>query len=335
MRVSTQEPEAGRCERPDREEDGSQCRETVGQSDGRGPWQRNDVHQPCDGQTDDGQHPAEEQREVGVEFPGHDRSIGTGLNKWVGASRTVASGRYLSGPDRYARRSIGPQAGFRAQANLVALVAALVALTTAMVVGFAVADSALVGSVREPDERHAASAVAAGMVDADAPLTNRTNVLNGSAVDALTVAGLRARYPVLDDRSFRVALDDETIVSNGTVRDGSTVRRIVLVERTRRSTVTPRFTGENAATLPRRTARATLTISPPENRSVSTVRADGRTVLHAPDGRLDGTYTVSLSRRETVRLTFVANGSLERGDVTVTMYPRETRKAVLAVTVDG
>jgi len=223
---------------------------------------------------------------------------------------------------------------YRAQANLVALVAALVALTTAMVVGFAVADTALAGAARETGERHAATAVAAGMVADDATLTNRTNVLNGSAIDQLTAADLRARYPVLDGRSFRVTLDDETLVSEGTVRDGTTARRIVLVERAREVTVVPRFTGGNAATLPRRTGQIDLTISPPDNRTVSTVRADGRTVLHVPGGELDGAYTVSLSRRETTRLTFVANGSLERGDVTVTMYPRDTRKAVLAVTVD-
>lgn len=235
-------------------------------------------------------------------------------------------------PDRQARRKQAVH-GVRAQANLVALVAALVALTTAMVVGFAVADSALAGAVRETGERHAATAVAAELVAEDARLTNRSNVLNGSAVDGLTAGDLRAAYPVLDGRSVRVALGDDLLVSDGSVRDGTTVRRIVLVEREHDVTVEPRFTGGNAVTLPRRTGRADLTISPPDNRTVSTVRADGRTVLHAPGG-LDGAYAVSLSRRETVRLTFVANGSLERGDVSITMHPRDTRKAVLAVTVD-
>lgn len=203
-----------------------------------------------------------------------------------------------------------------------------------MVVGFAVADSALTGETRDTGDRHAATAVAAGLVAEEAPLTNRSNVLNGSAVDGLTADELRARYPVLDGRSVRVALGDETLVSDGTVTGGTSVRRIVLVERASEVVHEPAFSGGNAVTLPRRTGRAELTISPPDNRSVSTVRADGRTVLHAP-GRLDGTYAVSLSRRETARLSFVANGSLQQGDVTVTMYPRETRKAVLAVTVDG
>lgn len=235
-------------------------------------------------------------------------------------------------PDRHARL---PQAAHvvRAQANLVALVAALVALTTAMVVGFAVADTALAGAAREPGERHAATAVAAGLVAEDTRLTNRSNVLNGSAVDGLTAGDLHAAYPVLDGRSVRVALGNDPLVSDGAVRDGTTVRRIVLVEREREVTVEPRFTGGNAVTLPRRTGRATLAISPPDNRTISTVRADGRTVLHAPGG-LDGTCAVSLSRRETARLTFVANGSLERGDVSITIHPRDTRKAVLAVTVD-
>lgn len=203
-----------------------------------------------------------------------------------------------------------------------------------MVVGFAVADSALATTSRETGQRHAATTAASAMVSADAAMTNRTNVLNGSAVDALSAETLRTRYPVLNGRSVRLTLDGETLVSDGTVTDGTTVRRIVLVERAREVTAEPRFTGGNAMTLPRRTGRVDLAISPADNRSVSTVRADGRTVLHAAGDGLDGSYTVSLSRRETVRLTFVANGSLERGDVTVTMYPRDTTKAVLAVTVD-
>ena len=240
-----------------------------------------------------------------------------------------------SASDRRENAESGAAYDRRGQANLVALVAALVALTTAMVVGFAVADTAFAGAARETDERHAATAVAAGLVAEDAALTNRTNVLNGSAVDELSASEVHARYPVLADRSFRVALGQDTLASDGTVREGTTIRRIVLVEREAEVTFEPKFSGGNLVTLPRRTGRADLTITPPDNRSVDTVRADGRTVLHAPGGGLEGTYTVSLSRRETARLVFVANGSLERGDVTVTLYPRETRKAVLGVTVDG
>jgi hypothetical protein len=223
----------------------------------------------------------------------------------------------------------------RGQANLVALVAALFALTTAMVVGIAVADSALAGSSGHPDRRHAATAVAAGIVSDESPLTNRTNVLDSGAVEDLTAQRLRARYPVLDERAFRVTVGDETVANAGTVTDGATMRRIVLVERTRTLAMEPEFDSGNVARLPQRAPSVTVDISTPKNRSVSTVRADGRTVLHDPDGQLDGTYTVDLSRRSTARLTFVANGTLEQGDVELALHTRDTEKAVLGVTVDA
>ncbi|MEF8885836.1 MAG: hypothetical protein V5A44_12050 [Haloarculaceae archaeon] len=222
----------------------------------------------------------------------------------------------------------------RGQANLLALVAALFALTTAMVVGVVVADGALASAARDSDERHAAVAVADRLVAADSPLTNRTNVVDGSAVDEVTATRLRSRYPVLDDRAVRVTLGDETLASAGRPVGGTTIRRIVLVERTQQLTIRPRFSGANQVTLPRRTERVELTVDPPENVSVETVRANGRTVLYSPDNSLDGTYEVRVSRRETVELRFDANDTLSRGDVTVTLYPWRTNKRVLGVTVD-
>lgn len=222
----------------------------------------------------------------------------------------------------------------RAQANLLALVAALFALTTAMVVGMVIADTSLAGAARDSDERHAAVAVADRLVAAESPLTNRTNVVNGSAVDEITATRLRTRYPVLDDRSVRVTLGSETLASAGRPAGGTTMRRVVLVERTQTVTVQPRFTGGNRFTLPRRTERVDLTVDPPENVSVSAVHANGRTVLYSPGDSLDGTYTVDVSRRETVDLRFDANDTLARGDVTVTLYPWRTNKSTLAVTVD-
>lgn len=222
----------------------------------------------------------------------------------------------------------------RGQANLLALVAALFALTTAMVVGVVVADSSLAGAARDSDERHAAVAVADRLVAADSPLTNRTNVVDGSAIDDVTAARLRSRYPALADRAVRVTLGDEVLASAGRPAGGTTIRRVVLVERTQRVTLQPRFSGANRVTLPRRTERIELTVDPPENVSVGAVRANGRTVLYSPDDSLDGTYEVGVSRRETVALRFDANASLSRGDVTVSLYPWRTNKSTLGVTVD-
>jgi hypothetical protein len=222
----------------------------------------------------------------------------------------------------------------RAQANLLALVAALFTLTTAMVVGTVVADAALAGAARDSDERHAAVAVADRLVAAESPLTNRTNVVNGSAIDEISASRLRARYPALADRSVRITLGGETVVSAGRPAGGTTMRRVVLVERTQELRVQPGFSGANRVTLPRRTDRVDLDIDPPENVSISAVRANGRPVLYSPRDSLDGTYTVDISRRETVVLSFDANDTLSRGDVTTTLYPWRTNKSTLAVTVD-
>ena len=221
----------------------------------------------------------------------------------------------------------------RGQANLAALAAALFALATVTIIGVAAANGALLGELRDSDERHAASAVADRMVAPHSPMTNRSNVLDRGSIAALDAAALRSRYPVLDGRSFRVTVDGRVVAAAGTPDGGTTSRRIVLVERRRNETVTPSFSGPNRVTLPRRTPWVELAIGAPDNVSVTVVRANERTVLRDPNG-LDGRYTVSVSRRETVKFTFVANSSLDRGDVTLTFAPSNTTKARLGVTVD-
>jgi len=225
-----------------------------------------------------------------------------------------------------------PAADRCGQANLVALVAALFALTSVTVVAIVVSNGALIGETRDSAERHAATAVADRLVAADSPLTNRSNVLNASAVQSVTAADLRRWYPVLEDRAFSVSLGGETVVAAGSPTGGTTMRRVVLLERTTDTTVRPEFRTGNRVTLPRRTPRVGLTLDPSGNVSVRTVRAGDRTVLHDPDG-LAGEFTVDVSRRETVRFTFAANGTLESGDVTLSLTPHPTTKAELVVTV--
>lgn len=230
-------------------------------------------------------------------------------------------------------RSASRRYRHRGQANLAALAAALFALTTVTVLGVAVANGALLGELRDTDERHAATAVADRLVSAESPLTNRSNVLDGGALDDVDAATVRAWYPVLDGRAFQVTVGGTVVAANGTPAGGTTRRRIVLVERRTTETITPSFSGVNRVTLPRRTPRVELDIESPENVTISGVRANERTVLRDSAG-LDGRYSVSVSRRETVRFTFLANGTLDRGDVTLTLVPGNTTKAQLEVTVD-
>lgn len=228
--------------------------------------------------------------------------------------------------------SDAPRSRHRGQANLAALATALFALTTVTVIGITVANGALLGEVRDTGERHAATAVAERLVSAESPLTNRSNVLDRGALRDIDAATMRARYPVLADRSFRVTVGGTVRAADGSLSDGTTRRRIVLVERQANETITPSFTAANRVTLPRRTPWVELDIASPENATISGVRANERTVLHDPSG-LDGRYTVSVSRRETVRFTFLATGNLEHGDVTITYAPGNTTKTQLGVTV--
>lgn len=222
----------------------------------------------------------------------------------------------------------------RGQANLVALVVALLVLTTVTGVSLSLADGAIASAERDPGARRVAVALSERLVAPESPLSDRANALNASAVANLTEARLRTRYPVVGDRAVRLRLAGRTVVATGDASGGATMRRIVLVQQHQRVTVAPRLTGDGRTTLPRRTPRVTLRIDPPSSTRVTVVRANGRVVLHNASG-LDGTFTVRVSRFETISLRFSADGPLPPGSVEVTYYPVRTTKALLEVTVDG
>lgn len=255
-----------------------------------------------------------------------DRGVTDGWN--------VATGSDGRPGDRRTPTGVRIGTGTVAQANLVALAAALLALATVTVLGVAVADRALIGEDRPSGEHHAATALSERLVSVDSPLTRRQNVLGEASVGQVTAADIRRWFPVLGDRAVEVRLGSTVLASRGTPAGGTTVRRIVLVERTQRRTHRPSFSGGNEVTLPRRTPTLTVELTPPDNVSVTDVRANDRVVLRDPSG-LRGRYRVSLSRRETVTLSFRANDSLAPGDVTLTTRPRRTRKSELVVTVDA
>jgi len=221
--------------------------------------------------------------------------------------------------------------GDRGQANLVAVAVSLVILTAVAGVSVVIADDALAGADRDPEERRLAVALSERLVAADGPLTDRGNVLNATRLRRLDGDRLRATFPAARGATVRVSLDGEPVAATGDVTGGTTVRRVVLVQRRSTVTIEPPLRTDTVS-LPRRTPRLRLRIDP-ENATVRTVRTDGRVVLHDPDG-LRGTYTVRTSRFETTRLAFDADGSLSEGDVRLTYVPARTTKAVLEVTVD-
>lgn len=220
----------------------------------------------------------------------------------------------------------------RGQANLPALAVALLVVTTTAGLALALADGAFAGAERDAAERRASLSLAERLVAADSPLTARTNVLNASVVSGLAASTVTSEFPIVDGRDVRIRVGDRTVVERGDATGGATVRRIVLVEHRQSVSYEPPL-DRGRTTLPRRTSRAYLEISP-SSAIVRTVRANGRVVLYEPSG-LDGNYSVRLSRYETTTLEFDGTGTLSRGDVRVTYYPAETTKATLEVTVDG
>lgn len=217
--------------------------------------------------------------------------------------------------------------------NLPALGVALLVLTMVTGLSIGMADRAYLGAERDATSRRIAVAVSERMVGDESPLTVRPNVVNATELDDLDADRLASWFPVVSRHDVRVRLDDSVVVERGTPSDGTTIRRIVLVERRAEVTRTPRFSPTNPRfTLPRRTSNVTLVVRPPVGTTVRAVRTNGRIALRNESG-LDGTFTVDLSRFETTTISFEADGSLPPESVRATYYPSNTRKAVLEVTV--
>lgn len=216
----------------------------------------------------------------------------------------------------------------RGQANLLALAVAFVIVVSLVGVTLATADAAVETAERSPDRRAATTNLGDRLVAADAPHTRRRNVLRASALGSLSVTAVERLVPAVAGRDFVVRLDDRRLVSRGDPSEGVTVHRVVLVSRTTPRTRHVSATG--GVTLPRRTGRLRFAVG---NASVETVRVDGRVVAHDPGG-LEGTTTASVSRRQTLRVTFDSSSpTATDGTVTVTSYPTQTHKATLEVTV--
>lgn len=233
----------------------------------------------------------------------------------------------------HSRPSSGSDRTGRAQTELPALGIAFVLLTTVLVLGLGVANSALSSAERPAVEQQAAVGLSESLTADSAPVTARENVIDPDVLAALTTAELESVYGLAPEHDIRVQVDGETFVESGDPTGGTTIDRLVVLETRTRQTLEPSFEASRAVTLPRRTPRVTIDIDPPPETVIRSVRANGRVVLRNLSG-LDGEFEVPLSRLETQRLSFETAGALSEGDVTVTYYPAATRKTTLSVTID-
>jgi hypothetical protein len=216
----------------------------------------------------------------------------------------------------------------RGQANLPALAFALLLVGASAGVAVGLAGGAFAAADTHPEDARLATALSERLVAADGPLSVRANVLSEQAVANASADWLPAGVDA------RVRLDGEPVVSRGDPRSGATLRRVVLVADPTWQTLDPALSGRDTVTLPRRSAKATLTLAPRRGVDITAVRANDRVVLRDPSG-LRGEYDVALSRYDTVRLAFESSRDLGADAVTIEYRVETTTKAVLAVTVDA
>lgn len=190
----------------------------------------------------------------------------------------------------------------RAQANLLGFAAAVVVVVTVTVAGAALAGDALTDADRQPAAAHAAERLSAHLVAADAAHTREANVLRADRTANLTPADLDREVPPVRGRAVAVSLGGETVVERGAVGGAAGegvarsvgsiwVERRVRVERAVERSARIDLAERSGHTLPEHTGRLVVRIDPRGARTVHTVRADGRVVLHDTAG-LSGRYLV-------------------------------------------
>jgi hypothetical protein len=221
----------------------------------------------------------------------------------------------------------------RGQVELPAVGIALLVLTATVVLGVAIANNALSSADRSATERQTAMGLSDQLVSAQSPLTNRQNIINASELSHLDGQTLRAKYGLPADSDAAVHLDGTQIAAAGDPSDGTTIERIVLVERAQTRTIESSLNANSRITLPRRTANATVDLTPKNGTTIETVRVNERVVL-ADSGGLDGQFTIAVSPYQTATIEFEASGPVMEGRTTIEYFPRETQKATLSVVVD-
>ena len=217
----------------------------------------------------------------------------------------------------------------RGQASLVSLTVALVLLTGVTALGLAVAEGALANADGRPLERRAAGVAADHILKADA-VALRPNVLDETALWALSPADVDELAPAAAGRPLRVRLGGETVATRGDPDPGVTVRRAVVVgsqTRVRRTVGDP---SNNTLTIPRGPAKVRIGVKSRNGSSVTAVRAGDRVVLYDPAG-LDGSATVRVEPAANTTLSFTAAG--RNATVEASYVATDAEPTTLEVTV--
>ncbi|QCC48431.1 DUF7263 family protein [Halobellus limi] len=224
----------------------------------------------------------------------------------------------------------------RAQATLIGFAVALVVVTTVTVAGATLANDALVDANRDPASVRAAESLAAHLVDEDAAHTSGQHALDADAVSNLSSTDLDDAVPPARGRPVRVSLGGETVLeregANGSIdaRSPRIERRVRVVEATPKTRRVAVGDGAEVA-VDDHDGRVSVRVETDPRRTVTTVRAGGRVVLHDPSG-LAGRYDVSVPRRRPLVVAFESGGHGE-GTATVRWTPRTGTVERLVVTV--
>lgn len=222
----------------------------------------------------------------------------------------------------------------RAQTELPAVAIALVLLTSVLMLGIGAADSALSRADRPSLEQQAAVGLSEQLTAPSTNVTRRANTLDAAVLANLSARSLESEYGADPDHDIRIRVDDETQVESGDPTGGTTIDRLVVVERRSETTLVPTFEDNRTVTLPQRTATAMVEIDPPATTTVERLWANDRLLLQNSSG-IRGVSQISLSPFETERLRFEALGPLPPGSIEITHERVQTEKQILEVTVDA
>lgn len=221
----------------------------------------------------------------------------------------------------------------RAQANLLALGAAIVILTGATATALFVASGALDAATDDPGDRSLAEGLADRLIAHESPLTVTQGTLRAGNLSRFDAADLATLLP--PDAAASVRLDGRILARVGDPEGGERVIRLVRVETYRTAIRLPEVIANDSADSDMlvRTARwIDISINGSAGQ-LQTVWVADRVVLENPDG-LEGEFRIHVGDREEVWLHFGATHVAD-GQVELTVYRREVSLHRLVVVADA